>query len=501
MPHLPNPSSGRVPAALPAELRDLQARILRDLFRWCLVALTPLCVVFAAAYITTQSSASLVLASTFVVLQVKVIATWWMLDRIGPMAAQRLFLVFASVVVALYLLLAPTSIMLVGMMGIFFFIRVTTAFEHARVASYGLAWLVLFAGAVGLRTALGITPIDLGATELFVVVGLPIAVMVLFAQVDHDVSKALEGALARSQDHRSRLLEANEVLTQQRSDLADLARRQTQMNVELGRTNEELRSISFTLSHDLRAPLVNARGFALELRRELDQLLAACRVEHSNTPADEAVVDGLDAEMRASLNFIDVSLQRMDTLIAGILRLSRIGQRELTFERVDLNEVVGAALATLHHAIRTRGVTVDASPLPVVYTDLLSVTQIVSNLLANAVAYLSPERPGLIRIAGVTDSDLLTIGIEDNGRGIPAGMQAAVFEPFTRLSPRTEAGEGMGLSYVQVLLHRLGGRAWCESVAGVGSTFYFTLPASSCAGVQTVPRTDPAFAPIPVASR
>jgi signal transduction histidine kinase len=106
----------------------------------------------------------------------------------------------------------------------------------------------------------------------------------------------------------------------------------------------------------------------------------------------------------------------------------------------------------------------------------IAMEQILANLLGNAIKFLPPDKPGEIRIRAESTPEETVFLVEDNGRGIPAEARTAVFEIFRRFGPAGVPGEGMGLSYVQVLVHRHGGRIWCESEPGSGSRFWFTIP-------------------------
>jgi signal transduction histidine kinase len=114
--------------------------------------------------------------------------------------------------------------------------------------------------------------------------------------------------------------------------------------------------------------------------------------------------------------------------------------------------------------------------LPEVVADRASMEQILGNLLENAVKYLDSGRPGEIEVTAERDHGETTFRIRDNGRGIAEEDMDKVFAPFRRAGRQDVPGEGMGLPYVQTLVRRHGGRIWCESELGVGTTFTFTLP-------------------------
>jgi len=115
------------------------------------------------------------------------------------------------------------------------------------------------------------------------------------------------------------------------------------------------------------------------------------------------------------------------------------------------------------------------APLPQVVADRTSMEQIMGNLLSNAVQYLDRDRPGEVVISGERGQEETAFRVRDNGRGIAEDDMDKVFAPFRRAARQDTAGEGMALAYVQALVRRHGGRIWCESELGVGSTFTFTI--------------------------
>ncbi len=254
---------------------------------------------------------------------------------------------------------------------------------------------------------------------------------------------------------------------------------------ELEQSNEEVRRFAYIVSHDLRAPLVNIKGFAAELRSALEVIHSSLGtvLPHLNESQREAVTTALQEDVPEALGFIDSSVTRMDGFINALLKLSRLGHRELKLERINMGALVQETLDTLSHQIEARQVKVTVGPLPEVVADRTSMEQIVGNLLTNAVLYLDPDRPGEIEVASArgpsTDSgrggDETTFHVRDNGRGIAADDMPKVFAPFRRVGRQDVPGEGMGLPYVQALVRRHGGRIWCDSELGVGTTFSFTI--------------------------
>ena len=247
---------------------------------------------------------------------------------------------------------------------------------------------------------------------------------------------------------------------------------------ELAEINEELRSFAYIVSHDLRAPLVNIKGFSDELIYGLKEI----------KPVLDRQLDGFDGEQRRrlgavldkdipeALTFIGSSVNRMDNLITSILKLSRAGRRKLVPEPIQSGDFVRMILNTLAHQIESHKISVTVGELPDLLADRTALEQIFGNLLDNAVKYLDPARPGAITISAEQCDHEAIFHVRDNGRGMAKEDIPRAFEIFRRVGPQDVPGEGMGLAYVKTLVRLLGGRIWCESEPGVGTTFSFSLP-------------------------
>ncbi|MEL0251039.1 MAG: ATP-binding protein, partial [Novosphingobium sp.] len=138
------------------------------------------------------------------------------------------------------------------------------------------------------------------------------------------------------------------------------------------------------------------------------------------------------------------------------------------------------------HRIDETGTTIEIGALPRIETDRLAVEQILSNLIENALKYLQPGRPGVIRIDGNVSHGRANINVRDNGRGIDARDHERIFDLFRRSGTQDQPGEGIGLAHVRALAYRLGGLIEVTSETGVGSTFTLSLPLKFQAGVADV---------------
>jgi len=246
---------------------------------------------------------------------------------------------------------------------------------------------------------------------------------------------------------------------------------------ELERANEEVKRFAYIVSHDLRVPLINVKGFATELRLALNEIhsLISMVLPHLDEKQGQDIVRVLQEDTPEALEFIESAVAQMDHFINALLKLSRLGRRELKLEPIDVPALVQATLQTMAHQIAEHQVKVTVGPLPEVVADQTSMEQIIGNILGNAVKYLVPGRPGEIEITAERSDGETIFHIRDNGRGIAEEDMNKVFAPFRRAGEQDVPGEGMGLAYVETLVHRHGGRIWCESELGVGTTFTFTI--------------------------
>ena len=241
---------------------------------------------------------------------------------------------------------------------------------------------------------------------------------------------------------------------------------------------KELKDFSNAVSHDLRAPLINLKGFSNEIKTSLEVIRPL--VDDTLPTLDEKNKKKLIAayyqDLPEAVDFIDASVSKMERLTHAILKLSRLGRRELIFEMLDMNEIVRNTLKSLGHQIKTRGILLTVGDLPKTTADKVSMEQIFSNLMSNAVNYLDPGRTGEIEIGGERRLDETVFHVRDNGRGIKPYDIEKIFNMFERLSDDSVTGEGMGLAYVRALVRCYGGEVFCESEYGTGSKFIFNIP-------------------------
>ncbi|HEX7899623.1 MAG TPA: MEDS domain-containing protein [Planctomycetota bacterium] len=246
----------------------------------------------------------------------------------------------------------------------------------------------------------------------------------------------------------------DEALAAQRRLAEDLERRVRERTAELEAANKELESFSYSVSHDLRAPLRAIDGFSKMLL--LDQ------------------APSLDAEGKRRLKVIGDSALKMGQLIDDLLKFSRTGRSEMKAQVVDMNALVRA---TLSEAVPANKAQVVVGDLPPAAGDLALLKQVLANLLGNAVKYSSKRAEPRIEIGATPGARETTYWIKDNGAGFDMANAGKLFKVFQRLhGPSEFEGTGIGLALVQRIVQRHGGRVWAEGVEDQGATFSFTLP-------------------------
>lgn len=245
---------------------------------------------------------------------------------------------------------------------------------------------------------------------------------------------------------------------------------------ELELKNKELEGIIYVASHDLRSPLVNVQGFSRKLVKDCAEL---DRIFNSPDPDEQQRADVkriLRESIPKSLGFITGSVEKMDGLLNGLLRLSRMGRAAICFETLDMRAILTKIVSSMTFQIESVGARVELGNLEPCLADAMQVTQIFSNLLDNAVKYRSPRRPLHIRVSSENCAEGVCYCVEDNGIGIPPEQQERIWEIFHRLNPQDSPGEGLGLTTARRIVDRLGGSIRVESAEDSGSRFYVVLP-------------------------
>jgi signal transduction histidine kinase len=247
------------------------------------------------------------------------------------------------------------------------------------------------------------------------------------------------------------------------------------LKVELEQKNHELESIIGTVSHDLRSPLVNIKGFSNEILKDCDSIRPLLNDELSQE-SQQRVMHFFDKFIPESVGFIQNSAAFMNKLIEGLLKVARAGLMVPHPKQIDMNALLAKVAGNLEFKFREAGITFSVAQLPFCTADEDHVTQIFSNLIDNAIKYRSPLKPGKIKVHGSKERDQSVYCLEDNGVGIALNQQEKVFELFYRLRPEDTKGEGIGLTMVRRMVDRNNGRIWVESEIEKGSKFFVAFP-------------------------
>ena len=228
---------------------------------------------------------------------------------------------------------------------------------------------------------------------------------------------------------------------------------------ELAGRNAELERFTYTVSHDLKSPLVTINGFLGYLEKD-------------------AASGNMD-RFKADSQRIHAAVDKMRELLNELLELSRIGRLMNEPEQVPFEDLVNSAREIVHGQIEAAGITVNLEPnLPAVYGDKQRLVEVLQNLLDNAIKFMGKQKNPKLEIGQRGQEDNKPVFfVKDNGIGIPPEYHERIFGLFNRLDQNIE-GTGIGLALVKRIIEVHGGRIWVESELGKGSTFFFTLPRS-----------------------
>jgi PAS domain S-box-containing protein len=239
---------------------------------------------------------------------------------------------------------------------------------------------------------------------------------------------------------------------------AELEQRVVERTAQLQTANQELEAFSYSVSHDLRAPLRHVMGFVNLLQKDAGPSLSEKCLRHLAT--------------------ISESTQRMGKLIDDLLGFSRIGKVQMQMVDVNLEELVRETLGDFRAEARERKIEVTIQSLPHVWADRALLRLVLVNLISNAVKFTGQRAESRIEIGCTSEGNGETvIFIRDNGAGFDPLYGQKLFGVFQRLHSHSEfEGTGVGLANVQRIVRRHGGRVWAEGAVDAGATFYFSIP-------------------------
>ncbi|HEY3158829.1 MAG TPA: ATP-binding protein [Vicinamibacterales bacterium] len=231
---------------------------------------------------------------------------------------------------------------------------------------------------------------------------------------------------------------------------------------ELHASNSELEAFSYSVSHDLRAPLRHITGFATLLEQQAGA--------------------SLDEHGRRYLTTITEAAARMATLIDDLLAFSRMGRASVSKRRVDLSQLVGEARNEVSADLNGRRIAWEIHDLPAVDADPALLRPVLVNLLSNAVKYTGTRDHARIEVGTESRDGEVVVFVRDNGVGFDMAYAHKLFGVFQRLHRADEfGGTGIGLANVRRIIQRHGGRTWAEGAVDAGATFYFSLPTQGVA--------------------
>ena len=286
--------------------------------------------------------------------------------------------------------------------------------------------------------------------------------------------------IAALRDNARRLADGKELTARLPGgdEIGELDRVFHDMADALAQRDRENEMFVYSVSHDLRSPLVNLQGFSQELAAVAGDVRGQLTSDAVPAEVRTRVTALIDRDMTEAIHFIQTAVARLSAIIDALLRLSRIGRVEYRMQEVDTRAVAVRVAEALRGTLQEKGATVTVGDMPPCYGDPAAVEQVFANLIGNAANYLDPTRPGRIEVGGgaLDDHGRAVYHVKDNGLGIPADHLPKVFTAFQRLHPNVAKGEGIGLALVRRVLDRHGGRVWCESEPGVGTTFFVALP-------------------------
>jgi light-regulated signal transduction histidine kinase (bacteriophytochrome) len=226
---------------------------------------------------------------------------------------------------------------------------------------------------------------------------------------------------------------------------------------KLEAANKELESFSYSVSHDLRAPLRAINGYAQMILRKGS--------------------DRFDEEVRRRFEMITNNAEKMGQLIDDLLAFSRLGSQDVVKLSLDMEELIGEVWQELRNINPCREMTLKICKMPAVCGDSALIRQVYSNLLGNAVKFTQGENMAMIEAGSCTQDGESVYYIRDNGVGFDMRFYDKLFGVFQRLHSDAEyKGTGIGLALVKRIINRHGGRVWAEGKVDEGATFYFTLP-------------------------
>jgi signal transduction histidine kinase len=283
------------------------------------------------------------------------------------------------------------------------------------------------------------------------------AVDYLSKPLDPELTTAKVSVLLKIQLQKKELIEKNQSLEKADAQIKQLNADLQKNLYQLEEVNKELESFSYSVSHDLRAPVRALVGFSKML--------------------EESYNDTLDGEAKRMLAVIHRNAIKMGSLIDDLLEFSKMGRQEVKKSAINIADVVKDVLNDITEANGYHAKVVVNELIPA-YADRALITQVWINLISNAFKYSTKKESPVIEIGSHRDAEYIVYYVKDNGAGFNMDYAEKLFGVFQRLHKASDfEGTGVGLAIVQRIITRHGGRVWAEAKVNEGATFFFTLPA------------------------
>lgn len=248
----------------------------------------------------------------------------------------------------------------------------------------------------------------------------------------------------------------NQEITALNQDLENKVKMRTK---DLETAYKEMEAFSYTVSHDLNAPL-----------RHIDSYVNILLTRNE---------DSLDAQTKKTLDIITKKTRRLRQLIDDLLAFSQLGRKELIREHVKMDNIVADIVADYKKMENHAAVTFKIDGIPDAFCDPATIRQVWENLISNAVKYSGQRSNPLVHVASQQRKDATVYSVQDNGAGFDMKHYHKLFNPFQRLHNQSDfEGTGVGLAIVERIISKHGGKIWAESKVDQGTTFYFSLPHS-----------------------